>query len=241
MRDIFVFKRIEKKYRINTAKKAELLEKIGHRLVPDSHGVSTVCSLYLDTPDHLLIRNSIDATVYKEKLRLRCYNVPQLTDKVFLEIKKKYKGVVYKRREAMTLADAYGYIFHSIKPFNSQIMSELDYTMKRYDYPLPSMLVAYERDAYYAPECSHLRITFDSKIRFREDDLRLEHGNQGTRILPDDEMILEIKTDAAMPLWLSAALDECKIYPSKFSKYGTAYRSTLISDEKEGENQYANL
>lgn len=230
MRDIFVFKRVEKKYRINKAKKMQLLSLINSRLIPDAHGVSTVCSLYLDTPDHLLIRNSIDAKTYKEKLRLRCYNVPGLDSKVFLEIKKKFKKVVYKRREAMELSDAYEYIAHGMKPFDSQIMREIDYTMKRYGFPQPSMLVAYEREAYFAPEYSHLRITFDSNIRFREENLRLENGNQGTHILPEDELILEIKTDASMPLWLSEALDKCGIYPSSFSKYGTAYRSTLIKD-----------
>ena len=237
MRDIFVFKRIEKKYRINSAKKAELLDIILPRIVPDEHGKSTVCSLYLDTPNYLLIRNSIDAKTYKEKLRLRCYNVPDLETKVFLEIKKKFKRVVYKRREAMPLSVAYNYIQKGEKPIDSQIMREIDYTMKRYGFPQPSMLVAYEREAYFAPDHSHLRITFDNNIRYRTEDLALEKGNNGTTILPDDEMIMEIKTDSSMPLWLSDALDKCKIYPTSFSKYGTSYKQML--EKKKGDNNNA--
>ena len=233
VRDIFVFKRIEKKYRINKAEKDELLKIILPRIVPDAHGKSTVCSLYMDTPDYLLIRNSIDANTYKEKLRLRCYNVPGLDTKVFLEIKKKFKRVVYKRREAMPLSQAYDYIFKGEAPVDSQIMREIDYTMKRYGFPQPSMLVAYEREAYFAPDLSHLRITFDSNIRYRTEDLFLEKGNDGITILPEDEMIMEIKTDSAMPLWLSEALDNCKIYPSSFSKYGTSYKQMI--EKKKGE------
>ncbi len=232
MRDVYVFRRVEKKYRINVEQKERLMAIIGHRVTPDAHGKSTVCSLYLDTPDHLLIRKSIEEKFYKEKLRLRCYGVPSIDTKVFLEIKKKYKGIVYKRREAMELSCAYGYLESGEPPRDTQIMREIDYMMRRYNYPKPSMLVAYEREAYFDENYGHLRITFDSNIRYRCHDLRLENGNDGTKILPDDQLILEIKTDASMPLWLSAALDECEIFPSSFSKYGTSYKHTL---EQKGE------
>ena len=65
MEDIYIFRRVEKKYLVSGGQKAELLKQVGQRLIPDEHGQSTVCSLYLDTPDHRLIRNSIDAKAYK--------------------------------------------------------------------------------------------------------------------------------------------------------------------------------
>ena len=147
--DVFTFMRYEKKYLITAAEKDELLAEIGEFLIPDTHGRSTICSLYLDTDDFLLIRNSIDAKVYKEKLRLRSYGTPSRDDKVFLEIKKKYKGVVYKRRISLTLEQAENYINNGIRPEESQIMREIDYAMRLYKHPVPRMLIAYDRDAYY--------------------------------------------------------------------------------------------
>lgn len=209
-----------------------LLAEIGEYLTPDTHGISTICSLYLDTPDFLLIRNSIEAKTYKEKLRLRSYGTPNGKDKVFLEIKKKYKGVVYKRRVSMTLKQAEDYLDKGIRPESSQIMDEIDYAMRFYRYPLPKTLIAYERDAYYVKGMPDLRLTFDASVRYRTDDLFLEDGTEGKTILPDGTYILEIKTDGAMPLWLSHALAKYSILPASFSKYGTAYRDLInITDD----------
>lgn len=224
MKDILIFKRVEKKYRLTPGQKSALLSVIGHRLTPDAHGISTICSLYLDTPEHLLIRNSIDARVYKEKLRLRSYGTPAQDDQVFLEIKKKYKGVVYKRRESLTLQTAMTYISGGPPPCDSQIMREIDYAMHLYRQPQPATLIAYEREAYFDRELPSLRITFDTNVRYREDDLHLDHGHQGIRLLPEDAILMEIKTDGAMPFWLARALSDCSILPASFSKYGTAYR-----------------
>ncbi len=230
--DIYIFKRIEKKYLLTQEKANELNEKISHLLTPDKHGVSTICSLYLDTPDNLLIRNSIDAKNYKEKLRLRSYGTPQKSDKVFLEIKKKFQGVVYKRRVALSLDKAIKYILFLEKPFDSQIMREIDYCMKIYNQPKPKMLVAYERSAYFSKTSPDLRITFDSHIRYRTTSLELDKGSEGIKILPENKLIMEIKTGGAMPLWLSDALDECGIFPTSFSKYGTAYKQLLMKEKK---------
>ena len=227
MQDIMIFRRVEKKYRLNPDQKAALLDVIGPRLTPDAHGRNTICSLYLDTPTHLLIRNSIAATTYKEKLRLRSYGTPTMEDQVFLEIKKKYKGVVYKRRETMTLRQAMHYIDAGEKPCDTQIMRELDYAMHFYGQPKPAMFIAYEREAYFVPEEPSLRITFDTGVRSRDTDCRLENGAYGDALLPEDAILMEIKTDGAMPVWLASALSHCEILPTSFSKYGTAYLRSL--------------
>lgn len=222
--ELCIFKRIEKKYLLTCEQKAGLLAHIGGQLEPDPHGRSTICSLYLDTPDHLLIRNSLDARSYKEKLRLRSYGVPQDDTRVFLEIKKKYKGVVYKRRAAMTLAQAETYLDCGVKPYESQIMAELDYAMRFYRYPKPAMLVAYEREAYFVRGLPNLRLTFDTGVRYRTARLLPPDGADGKQLLPDDAVLLEIKTDGAMPVSFARALGVCGILPASFSKYGTAYR-----------------
>lgn len=223
MKDIMTFRRVEKKYRLTPAKKDALLALIGPHLTPDVHGRNTICSLYLDTPDHLIIRNSIIARAYKEKLRLRSYGTPTMNDLVFLEIKKKFKGVVYKRRERMPLHQAMAYIEQGEKPCDSQIMREIDYAMHFYRQPKPAMLIAYEREAYFDAENPDLRLTFDTNVRARDTDCRLELGSHGDYLLPEDVILMEVKTGGAMPVWLANALSECGILPGKFSKYGTAY------------------
>ncbi len=235
MKDILIFKRVEKKYRIDESKKNMLLAAIAENLIPDPHGKSTICSVYLDTPDRLLIRNSIEARTYKEKLRIRSYGTPKEETDVFLEIKKKYKGVVHKRRVKMPLKDALEYVKTGKTDTDNQIMREIDYAMRFYNHPAPSMLIAYERDAFFGRDDDGLRLTFDHNIRFRESDTDLTKGGDGEKILPDGEYVLEIKTNGGMPLWLAGALDKLKIYPISFSKYANAHYMSITSPVTKGE------
>ena len=228
MQELYFFKRIEKKYLITPAMRDELLAVLGDKLQPDAHGRSTIMSLYLDTPDFRLIRQSLDARTYKEKLRIRSYGVPGAETPVFFEIKKKYKGVVYKRRLTLPLTAVMDYLQNAAPPCDTQVMREIDYAMHLYRHPQPAMLVAYERDAYFADNVPDLRITFDTGVRYRATELSLSAGDAGAVVPPPDKVIMEIKTNGAMPLWLAKALDDLHIYPSRFSKYGTAYRDYLI-------------
>lgn len=246
MADIYIFRRVEKKYRMTLARRDAFLGEIMHLLEPDEYGKSTVCSLYLDTPDHILIRNSIEATgfdkvAYKEKLRIRSYGTPKGDSKVFMEIKKKYKGVVYKRRIVTTLEKAQNYLDTGEKPMQSQIMEEIDYAMHFYGNVGPAMMICCEREAYSVKGMPHLRLTFDTRIRGRDWDLSLDKGSQGYLLLPEDAVLMEVKTDGAMPLWLAHALDKHKLYPSSFSKYGTAYLRNLSKEQSSQKPQCIQL
>ena len=223
----FTFQRVEKKYHLQKRQYRALLEKIGDELLPDEFGKSTILSLYLDTDSGLLVRNSIEARdddkAYKEKLRLRSYGTPGPESTVYLELKKKYLGVVYKRRVDMTLSEAEAYFRTGIPPKEDQIMREIDYAMKYYGQPRPGMMIAYDREAFYVKGYPALRITFDQNVRYRDRNLFLTEGGDGTLLTQDGEVLMEVKTDGAMPLWLSRALNECRIFPASFSKYGSAY------------------
>ncbi|MFT3950919.1 MAG: VTC domain-containing protein [Oscillospiraceae bacterium] len=110
------FMRTEKKF-ILTAKQAEQLRtRLADYITADQYGEHTICNIYLDTDDFLVIRRSIEKPVFKEKLRLRSYGVPTRESPVFLEIKKKYKGVVYKRRVSLPYSEAYGFVTGASKP-----------------------------------------------------------------------------------------------------------------------------
>ena len=231
METICNFKRIEKKYLLSEKQFESLFKRIGFHLRPDEYGRSTVMSLYLDTPDHRIIRNSMEAVDYKEKLRLRSYGTATSDSTVFLELKKKYGGVVYKRRAAMKLSQAHSYLHRQAQPFESQIMSEIDWAMRLYRWPKPAMLIACEREAWFDDEHPDLRLTFDRNIRYREIDLAFRRAYTGTPLLSKNTVLLEIKTAGAMPLWLADALDQEGILPCSFSKYGAAY--TASQEEKQ--------
>ena len=228
-----IFKRYEKKYRLSAQEYNKFMFCIRDKLVPDKHGKSTLCSLYLDTPSFRLIRDSIDAISYKEKLRLRSYGVPTNDKKIFFEIKKKYKGVVYKRRVSMSKSESFEYIESGKMPMQSQIMREIDYLMHFYDQPKPNVCILCEREAYFLQEDGNIRLTFDKNLRYRFGFPTEENINEGTPIVNDGEYILEIKTPGAMPIWLAHTLSECEIYPAKFSKYAHAYFDIKNKKEKE--------
>lgn len=240
------FKRYEKKYLLDEIKYKKLIKRTEEKLKIDEYGKVSICNIYFDTPDHRLIRESLEKPIYKEKLRLRSYGVPKEDDDVFVEIKKKYKGVVYKRREKMKLNTAENYLYdHYPLGESTQIIKEIDWFMRFYKDISPSMYISYERIAMLCKENPNLRITFDSNILWRKDDLFLEWGCFGKPLLKEGEFLMEIKIPASMPVWLSHILDELEIYPSSFSKYGKGYQeSQLIKKEikcnrKKGEAKYA--
>ena len=231
METTYIFKRIERKYLVDEVTKKRLLQRTRDKLIMDQYGKSTICSLYLDTPDHRIIRNSIDAVAYKEKLRLRSYGTPREDSTVYLELKKKFEGVVYKRRVSLPLADARAYLTSGQLPADSQIWREIDYAMRFYGWPRPAMLVSYEREAFTWADDPSFRVTFDSAPRARESALQLERGSAGTPLLPMGLEIMEVKSAGAMPLFFAGVLNELMILPTSFSKYGTAYLNTCCGSE----------
>lgn len=210
----------------------KLRELISPYMTEDKFGMHTICSIYFDTDDDRLIRNSIEKPLYKEKLRLRSYGVPKSDDhEVFLELKKKYKGIVYKRRESLTLSAAESYIQSGRFPADSQIFREIEYFRSYYS-AYPKIFIAYDRIAMTGIDETSLRMTFDFKIRCRRDELDLRAGDHGIELLSNGSVLMEIKIPNAMPLWLSSALSQLKLYPVSFSKYGQFYIKELKGEFK---------
>lgn len=238
MAEQMIFKRSEIKYMIDEDIFRKLMEVMKKYMIADDYGRSTVCSLYFDTPDYLLIRRSLDHPMYKEKLRLRSYGVANESTKVFVEIKKKYDSIVYKRRIAMKESEAQRYLLHHEKVMSGQISDEIDYCMDHYKGLAPAVMLSYEREAYYAKDDHEFRITFDRNILWRDYDLSLCKGIYGNPILKEDQVLMEIKTAGAIPLWMVEFLSENKIYKTSFSKYGTAYRT--IKENSKDNNKKSN-
>ncbi len=223
----YVFKRIEKKYFLHEEDLNKFLTEIDPYVEKDEYGEYTICNIYYDTEQDDLIRTSIEKPVYKEKLRMRSYGIPSGDDKVFLEIKKKYDGIVFKRRISLPFSEAENYILNGVKPSQEgQILNEIDYFIKFYK-PLPKLYLAYDRIAFSGKEDKNLRITIDKNIRSRIDEIDFKYGDYGEYLLNEGEYILEIKTGTAFPMWLTDILSKNEIYPCSFSKYGNIYTKNM--------------
>lgn len=234
-----VFKRVEAKYMLNEHQYTELRKRLEEYMTVDQYGETTICNIYYDTPSHLLVRRSMEKPVYKEKLRVRSYGTPESEDDtVFVEVKKKFKGVVYKRRISMPLKDSRKFTAGErtgVK--NKQIENELLYFIKLYKGIAPAMYLSYDRIAMFGNEDKELRVTFDRNITYREEDLNLKSGSYGEKLLPEGTRIMEIKITNAMPLWLAHILDELDIRQASFSKYGTAYQQVCKAAKKQNNDE----
>lgn len=233
-----VFQRVEKKYMMSYETYKSFLQQIQAYMQEDQFGLHTICNIYYDTEQDELIRASIEKPRYKEKLRLRSYGIPTSNSKVFLEIKKKYAGIVYKRRCAMTLKEAEYYLDHGIKPKeDSQILRELDYFMKFY-HPIPKLYLAYDRRAYFGKDDHNIRMTVDKNIRSRTTQLQLDKGDEGELLLEEGYHLLEIKVPNAYPMWLVEILSNLKLYPVSFSKYGSIYKKSIEKEKDEARRNH---
>lgn len=229
-----VFNRYEHKHLLNQETFELFVQTVSRRMELDPYneggGLYTISNLYYDTADDFLIRRSLSKPVYKEKLRLRSYAAAAPDSKVYLEIKKKYRGAVNKRRVSLPLSEAYELIKTGAADSPSQIAREIEYFLSLYDLG-PKVYIAYDRLAYHDIEDKSLRISFDANIRTRRDNLRLEAGDYGLPLLPDNTWLMEIKSGPAKPLWLCRLLSELEIKRVSFSKYGTEYKRHLSEAE----------
>ena len=227
-----IFKRHEKKYLISR-EQGEVFQKIiSPHMEPDQFGEYLVQNIYYDNESWDVIRASIEKPVYKEKIRLRCYDIPEKESRVFLELKKKYLGVGYKFRIPFPFRDL---LHHSIGDLvsaeTSQISKEIDYIMKRNSVS-EKIFISYTRAAFNGLEHKDLRITFDTNIRFRLKNLNFSDPVEGMSMIPYNKILMEIKTFDGMPFWMARALCEQGIFPAPFSKYGKCYTDYILKEEQ---------
>ena len=221
---INVMKRYEMKYLLSPEQTMYIQQKLDGHMQLDQYGLTTIASLYYDTPDFRLIRASIEKPTFKEKIRLRSYGIATSTSTVFWELKRKSDMIVYKRRVASTIPAVDAFMAREGELCeDGQIAREISYFRDYYGNLVPACLIIYDRNAYYEP-AGDLRLTIDHNPRYRVDNLNLTTSMEGTPLLPEGYTVLEIKVQEAMPLWLSRILAEGQIYKGNFSKYGEAYQ-----------------
>lgn len=235
-----VFQRQETKYVITRKQYEELIKYFGSRIEPDLYFKNTNCSVYYDTPEFELVSLSLEKPIYKQKVRIRSYGIPQQsTDLVFLEIKKKFDSIGNKRRIALRLNDFYHFIkTGELNGSSQQIEREIKHVFNYYDLR-PALYIAYERYSYCGAEDPNFRLTFDFDLRSRINHLRLEDGDQGELYFENGEVIMEAKSLGAFPLWFVKKLSQMHIYPASFQKYGYIYRKRFkeINNNHKKENK----
>lgn len=227
-----VFKRYELKYLLTEAQKQAVLQAMQPHMAPDKYGRTTIRNIYFDTPNYRLIRRSLEKPVYKGKLRIRSYQKADADSTVFVELKKKYDSVVYKRRISLPAARAMNWLCHREGPEQAgQIIREIDYFLDFYSPLSPTVFLCYDRVAYYAKDCSDFRVTFDDNILCRRENLYLDSDPSGAAILPPGMTLMEIKSNGGIPLWLSHTLTQNRIFKTSFSKYGIAYQTLIFPNQ----------
>lgn len=233
------FKRYELKFMLTQAQKQALLQVMEPYMALDEYGRTTIQNLYYDTDSFRLVRRSMERPEYKEKLRVRSYGTAREGGKVFVELKKKYDHVVYKRRLSLPEQDAMVWLSgdESAAP-DSQIGREIDYFCDFYRDLKPQVFLSYEREAYFERGGGDFRVTFDDNILTRCTALSLKTSAWGTPLLSQGMVLMELKTPGGIPLWMTRFLTENHIYKTSFSKYGTAYSATIFP-QQEGVKKYA--
>lgn len=229
---IEVFNRYENKYLLDNEAYYKFYNQLLEYMELDDfnkqHEFYSITNLYYDTEHNTLIRNSLAKPKYKEKLRLRAYGVPNQDTKVYLEIKKKVFGLVNKRRTSLKLNEAYDFVATGMEPefkdyMNKQVIEEIKYFLTRYDLQ-PKVYLSYDRKALFCKNNRDLRITFDTNIRSRRYDLKMEHGVHGEPLLEPGQWLMEVKAENTIPVWLAKMLSEHQMYRTSFSKYGNEYK-----------------
>ena len=224
-----VFKRYELKYLLTKEQKKRILIKTAPHMSIDQYGRTEIRNIYFDTDNYRLVRRSIERPAYKEKLRIRSYRRAEPDSTVFVELKKKYNNIVYKRRLPLTETDALKWLLGEENcREDTQISKEIDYFLKYYNFPRPSAFLSYEREAYFSDSDLNFRVTFDENILCRLENLSLESEIYGEPLLPENTVLMEIKCSGGIPMWMTRVLSEERIYKTSFSKYGEAYRKIIF-------------
>jgi len=247
---IEVFKRKEMKYIMDAERYRHIVDFLQTYMNLDEYNKGnqhyTIANIYYDTHDNNIIRQSVAKPKYKEKLRLRAYGVPDMDSNTYLELKKKYRGIVYKRRVTLPLTDAYDFIRTGKIPetdnqryVNVQVLKELQYSIQFYK-PIPAVYLAYDRIAYFGKDSSEggpgrdLRISFDFNVRTRRENTGLELGDHGEQLLEEGMYVMEVKSGNLLPRWLLDYFQEHGMRRNSLSKYGTEYKKFLNNQIQAG-------
>ena len=228
---MLTFLRREVKYKISAEQFDVLRKEFAPHLTPDKYYFEKIHNIYYDNIYDEIIRKSMERPVFKEKLRLRTYeNDGKIFDEVFVEMKNKFDGTVFKRRIKIPLADGRR-LLQGESPAQilgeGQIAQEIMHFIRKTQCA-PKIYIRYDRYSYSGE--NEFRVTFDTNVVSRL--VHLDFGSHADDVpqLLQGEYLIEAKSYFAFPLWFTNALTKYKIYPESFSKYGRIYERNLAAE-----------
>ena len=231
---IYTFERYEKKFLVSAEQEKRLTAFLTENMDMEFDAycrdgkVYAIHNVYFDDENNSVINASLARPKFKEKLRLRSYECPKTgEEQVFLELKRKVRGIVTKRRATLSYNAAMDFVVRGIRPktdsySKNRMYDEIAYFLERKKVA-PKVVISYEREALFSKTDPSLRVTFDRNIITRREQVDLMAGAWGEPLLPDGERLMEVKFLHAPPKVLCDFLTDEKIFMQSFSKYGNEY------------------
>lgn len=224
------FNRFELKYVLSLNAAEGFRRELLAFLQPDAHGDAggsyAVASLYYDSPDYRCYWEKLEGLRFRRKLRIRHYETPAaLTPDtpVFVEIKQRINRVTQKRRVLLPYGDARRLCdareLAEYPPRDQRVVDEIYAMLWEYDLR-PTSVVSYARRAYIGTEYDvGLRVTFDTNLRCRAQDLQLHDQQVGRLMTSPDQVVMEVKVNERIPYWLTELIARHNFRLTRISKY----------------------
>jgi hypothetical protein len=223
--------RHELKYVISEAQAAAMIACIRALVPPDVHaqrGGYPIVSLYLDSSDLRLCRESLEGVKNRFKLRIRSYSDAPEALYAF-EIKRRMNRIIVKSRTWVCREDVPTLVGGSrspsarIDPQEASLAQFLHYQTRFCAAPV--LRVRYLREAYEDHGGNRLRITFDRQLQFNVTATpNVQMNGSGWQPFPGQPVVLEIKFTARFPAWLGRAVRALAIQDRSFSKYALSVK-----------------
>jgi hypothetical protein len=221
------FNRFELKYLVTAAQCDALKRDILHHMKPDENGTAAgsypIVSLYYDSADLACMRAKLEGIKFRRKLRIRRYGIEEQAP-VFVEIKQRINRTTQKRRMVLPLAEAYdlcaGRFDHTVANADDAAVADEILFLVRALALQPTCLIGYQRDALVGgPYDPGLRVTFDHSLWTAQASDGLSTSAVRHSLAPPTFMIMEVKANEAVPLWLANILarHQCPLW--RYSKY----------------------
>lgn len=241
--------RYELKFIVDAPIKERLLERAKPSLEHDPHGKGgyyRVSSQYFDSPDFKAYWEKLDGVGFRRKFRLRYYGDDPPEASAHFEIKHRWDQTVFKERvplkpgalaELVSRSEAIHSLYDYVEPLNSAQQRTLESILAAAAKQNLSgtNIISYQRQAWVGKYDRQLRVTFDHLCRaFPPGDPMSPLESLGTPILEESKMVLEVKFNDRLPLWLRDCLSQEAVQPIRFSKYAEGMAARSDFDLRQG-------
>ncbi len=216
--------RHEIKYRINGGTYHILRGRFGAVMKHDEHaeqGLYRVTSLYFDDVYRSAYKDKLNGALKRKKYRVRAYGLdPGL---IRLEEKVKHNNVGFKKATTLTREQYDRLLACDFSIFAGEEYADTAggdmFASDCAAHLAPAVIVDYLREAYTC-EAGNVRVTFDMKIAACTSGFDMFRGdNVYCGVMPDNDIVLEIKYDDFMPDYVRQLLTGVSAIPESVSKY----------------------